>query len=243
MMTEEYTFPAYEDRMMKIIEKFGAEKMETYKGVDIRPLWDMKGGGMAWSYKYLFAAPKLEKIIFSVQSFRDKLMCYTTIIWPKDEYALPVYSSFWAESAKGSYMLIDLYPLADLIVDLDYLEHYMEPLEDAHAKGAKNFPERPSPSRDPNWWRAMSSPYAITADFAPSTSESQENILSLAEDYLNVYCDLWQKEEVRDAAYLQRINERKQAIRQNLKDKDPGGVMLENSVGHELTELTLTALF
>ena len=42
---------------------------------------------------------------------------------------------------------------------------------------------------------------------------------------------------------MKRLNERKQAIRQNLKDKDPGGLMLENSVGHELTELTLEVLF
>jgi hypothetical protein len=240
-MSEEFTFPAYEDRMMAVIEKFGLEKMETYKGKDITKLWDMKGGGLVWSHKYLYTAPKIEKIIFSVQSFRDKLMCYTTSIWPDDDYALPIYSSFWAESAKGSYMLIDLYPTADCIVDLPYMEKYLTPLEDAYDKGLKNFYERGT--RDPEWWRAFSSPYALTADFGPSTKKSQENILSLATDYLEIYYDLWEKDEPADAAYLERLHERKQAIRQNLKDKDPGGLMLENSVGHELTELTLEVLF
>lgn len=240
-MAEEFTFPDYEKRMMAIIEKFGPRKMETYKGKDITPLWDMKGGGLSWSYKYLYSAPKLEKIIFSVQSFRDKLMCYTAIIWPEDDYALPIYSSFWAESAKGSYMLIDLYPTADCIVDIPYLEHYLQPLEDAHDRGLKHFSERCS--RDPDWWWALASPYALTADFGPSTKESQENILSLATDYLEVYQSLWEKDEPRDAEYLKRIHERKQAIRYNLKEKDPGGLMLENSVGPEMTELTLTALF
>ena len=240
-MSEEFTFPAYEERMMAVIEKFGPEKMETYKGKDVTQLWDMKGGGLSWSYKHLFSAPKLEKIIFSVQSFRDKLLCYTTIIWPDDAHALPAYSSFWAESAKGSYMLIDLYPTADCIVDLPYMEHYLDPLEDAYDKGVKNFSERGS--RDPNWWRAFSSPYALTADFGPSTKQTQENILSLATDYLEIYQSLWEKDEPRDAEYMKRLNERKQAIRQNLKDKDPGGLMLENSVGSEMTELTLEVLF
>jgi len=227
--------------MMQVIEKFGIEKLETYKGKDVTKLWDMKGGGMAWSYKYLYSAPKLEKIVCSVQSFRDKLMCYTTIIWPDDNHALPAYSSFWAESAKGSYMLIDLYPTVDCIMDLPHMEHYLTPLEDAYDKGVKNFPEKPT--RDPDWWRAFASPYAITADFGPSTKQTQENILSLAIDYLEVYHSLWEKDEPRDAEYMKKLNERKQAIRQNLKDKDPGGLMLENSVGHEMTELTLEVLF
>ncbi len=77
----------------------------------------------------------------------------------------------------------------------------------------------------------------------PAQKQTQENILSLASDYLEVYYDLWKKDEPADAAYLERLRERKQAIRQNLKDKDPGGLMLENSVGHELTELTLEVLF
>ena len=89
-------------KSLKVLEKFGGTKMETYKGKDIRPLWDLKGGPILWSYKYLYAAPKLEKIAITVQSFKDKLMCYTTIIWPDDHHALPVFSTFWAESEKGS---------------------------------------------------------------------------------------------------------------------------------------------
>ncbi len=42
-MAEEYGFPPYGEEMLKVLEKFGGTKMETYKGKDIRPLWDLKG--------------------------------------------------------------------------------------------------------------------------------------------------------------------------------------------------------
>ena len=170
-MEQEYTFPNYEQVMQELLAKFGAEKMDTYKGHDIIPLRDMKGKAMTSSYKYLYSAPKLEKIVFGVQCYRDKLMTYTTSIWPDEQYALPIYSSFWAESKKGSYFIVDFYPIADCIIDIPYMEKYLEPLTLAYDKGLKYFPEKVS--RDPDWFRALVSPYCITADFGPSTADSQ----------------------------------------------------------------------
>ena len=79
--------------------------METYQGEDITPLWDLKGKGLPWSHKHLYAAPKLGKIVFMVKSFRNKLMSYGTSI-----------------------------------CDIPYMEHYLEPLEDAFSKGMEYFP-------------------------------------------------------------------------------------------------------
>ncbi len=67
-------------------------------------------------------------------------MIYGATVWPDDEYALPVYSSFWAESEKGSYFIIDFYPTADCICDIPYMEKYLEPLEDLYDKGKEHFP-------------------------------------------------------------------------------------------------------
>ena len=64
-MSDKYTFPEYEENLTKVIEKFGGEKMETYNGKDVKPLWDMKGGSLQWSFKYLYSAPKLEKIVIN----------------------------------------------------------------------------------------------------------------------------------------------------------------------------------
>ena len=240
-MTEEYTFPQYGEELEKAIEKFGGKKMETYNGEDVTPLWNLKGGPILWSWKYLYAAPKLEKIVVAVQCFRDKLMTYMAAIWPDDEHALPIYSSFWAESDKGSYFIIDFYPTADCICDIPYMEKYLEPLEDVYAEGKKHFPD--VSNRDPNWFRAMVSPYYINADFHPSTKDKQDRLLALTLDYLSVYYRLWEKDEPCKPEYIERLNERKAAIRQNMREKDPGGIMIENAVGKELAELSLRALF
>ena len=240
-MSEEYAFPPYGEELKKAIEKFGGKKMETYNGEDVTPLWDLKGGPILWSWKHLYSAPKLEKIVVSEQCFRDKLMTYFTFIWPDDEHALPIYSSFWAESAKGSYFIIDFYPRADCICDIPYMEKYLEPLEDVYEEAKKHFPS--VSSRDPNWFRALVSPYYINADFHPGTKETQDLLFGLTVDYLNVYHSLWEKDEPRDTQYMKRLNERKTAIRLNMREKDPGGIMIEKAVGKEITELNLKAAF
>jgi len=168
-------------------------------------------------------------------------MCYTTIIWPDDQHALPVFSSFWAESEKGSFFILDLYPTADCICDIPYMERYLDPLEDIYNEGKKYYPV--GSSRDPNWFRAMVSPYYINADFHPGTKQHQDRLLKLLIDYLNVYHGLWEKDEPRDPAYMQRLIERRQAMRKNMLEKDPGGIMVEHAVGKELAELSLEALF
>jgi hypothetical protein len=126
------------------------------------------------------------------------------------------------------------------------MEKYLEPLDDLHAKGRKKFSE--VNSRDPNWFLAMASPYYITADFHPSTAETQKALLGLSCDYLKVYHQLWQQDQPIDVQdkgtqYVERLKERKEAIRYNLREKDPGGFMIEQAVGKEMAELSLGALF
>lgn len=241
-MTEPYTFPPYEEEINSILKKFGGERMETYNGEDVTPLWDLKGEGLPWSYKYLYAAPKLEKIVTAVQSYRDKLMTYMTIIWPDDQHALPVYSAFWAESAKGSFFILDLYPTADCICDIPYMEKYLEPLEDIFQKGMEYYPHQ-GPGRNPNWYRALTSPYALAADLFPGNKEDQNRILELITGYLTAYYQLWEKDEPRDHDYMKPLIARREAIRQNFREKDPGGYMIEKAVGKEIAELSLRAYF
>jgi hypothetical protein len=240
-MTEEWTFPPYVETIEPMLGQFGAEKLETYKGKDIRPLWDMTGGALSMSYKYLYTAPKIDKIVFAAQSYRDKLRTYTCSIWPDDEYALPIFSSFWAESQKGSFLIADFYPTADCIVNMEYMDHYLEPLDDAFMKALKDFDKRTL--RDPRWFWALCSPYCITADFAPSTKETQTRLIETSVEYLEQYIKLWEKDEPRSPEYMKPLLERKAAIRDCMRENDPGGMMLEKAVGKELADLTLEVLF
>jgi hypothetical protein len=240
-MSEEYSFPPFGREMNKVIEKFGGRRMETYDGEDITPLWNLQGGGLVASYKYLYAAPRLEKIVITESSFRDRLMSYALNILPDNRHALPIYICFWAESAKGSYFILDLCPTADCICDIPYLERYLDPLESSYSRGIEHYHE--ISTRDPSWFRAMKSPYFINADIAPSTQQSQEILLGLAVEYLSIYHQLWEKDEPRDEAYMCRLNERKEAVRLNFREKDPGGYMMEKAVGKKLAELSIKALF
>jgi hypothetical protein len=240
-MSEDYTFPNYEDNIRKLLDKFDAKLMPTYRGKDITGLHDSSGGMLTFSRKFLYSAPKLEKIVFGVQCYREKLMTYTCSIWPEDKYALPIYSSFWAESQKGSYFLLDLYPLADCICDLDYLEQYLMPLEEAYEKGLQDFSKKVV--RDPHWFKALVSPFYITADFSPSTKESQGRVIETKVDYLEQYLQLWKNEEPGDPEYMKPLVARKEAIRKCLKENDPGGFMLEKAVGQEMADLHLEVLF
>ena len=241
-MTEEYSFPPFEEEIKNLLDKFGGKRMESYQGEDITLLWDLKGEGLPWSYKYLYTAPKLEKIVLSVQSFRDKLMSYGAAIWPDNEYALPIFSTYWAESAKGSYFITDFYPTADCICDIPYMEKYLEPLEDIFYKGMDYFPGLSS-GRNPNWFKALVSPYCLSGDFSPSTKKTQQQILELMTTYLTIYYDLWEKDQPRDPEYMKSLNFRKTAIKENFREKDPGGFMMIKAVGQELADLGLRVLF
>ena len=240
-MSEEFSFPDYEGRIFPLLEGFGGTRMERYGGQDITPLWDLSGRSLTSSYKYLYAAPKIEKIVAGVQCYSEKIMTYTTAVWPDDEHALPVFSSFWAENHKGSYFLVDFYPLVDCILDLEYLETYYDPLDEVYEKALEYFPEKVT--RDPDWFRALASPYYISADFRSPTRQTQDRVLEIIEGYLKVYLSLWEKDRPRDPEYMKPANRRKNAVKQNFREKDPGGVMVERAVGQEMCDLTMKALF
>jgi len=239
-MSEEYAFPPYVEKVEEMIKEFGGTVMEEYRGYDIKPLWDQKGDGYT-GFKYLYKAPKIEKIAFGIGCFREKLMSYALIIFPDDDHALPIYSSYWAESAKGSFFIIDYYPLADCIRDLPYMEKYLNPLEEIYDEGLEYFP--PSKVRSMDWFRAVSSPYIITTE-CDATKKNQEKLLKLTLDYLKVYIDLWKKEEPSSPEYMKELNARKVAIRKTFEERDSiGDMMLTKAIGKELSHLSLITQF
>jgi hypothetical protein len=239
-MSEQYTFPPYTEKVQGLIEEFGGTVMEEYQGHDITPLWDKKGEGYE-GFKHLYKAPKLEKIALGVGNFREKLMSYAINIMPDDSHALPIFSSYWADSAKGSFFLVDFYPLADCVRDLPYMEKYLVPLEDSYEKGLNYFP--PAKVRSENWFRAITSPYLITAE-PEGTKQNQDRLLELTLDYLKVYIDLWKKEEPSPPEYMEALNARKKAIRETFKARDSiGDRMLTAAIGKELAHLSLITGF
>ncbi len=239
-MTEQFSFPPYAEKVQEILKELNTTVMEEYQGHDIRPLWDQTGDGYT-GFKYLYKAAKLEKIALGVSSFRGKLMSYALVIWPEESYAPPVFSNYWAESEKGSFFVLDFYPLADCVRDLPYMEKYLDPLEDIYERGMEFFP--PSNVRSYNWFRALASPYVLTAE-VDAGKENQDRILNLILDYLKVYIELWKKEEPSPAEYMKELNARKEAIRHVFRERDTiGDIMLTKAIGKELAHLSLITQF
>jgi len=239
-MSEEYSFPPFNEKMKEAMKAFDGKVITDYRGHDIRPMWDQKGEGYT-GFKYLYKAPKLEKVVHGFGSFREKLMSCAIIIWPDDSHALPIYSVYWADSAKGSFFILDLYPLADCIRDLPYMEKYLEPLEEAYQKGIDYFPSLGG--RSYNWFRALVSPYCLTGNIDAS-KENQNRIMELVFDYLNVYIDLWKKDEAKSPEEMREYNARKEAIRTTFQARDTiGDMMLTKAIGKELAHMSLITQF
>ena len=121
------------------------------------------------------------------------------------------------------------------------MEYYLAPLEDLYEKGAKLFPDRFG--RSPDWFRALVSPYCLTADFSPTTRKTQDAIMELSLGYLAIYIDLWKKDKPRDPAYMKPLIQRRNAIKEVFIKNDPGAKMMEVAVGHEMAEVSIKASF
>jgi hypothetical protein len=61
--------------------------------------------------------------------------------------------------------------------------------------------------------------------------------------YLKIYYDLWKKDQPRDPKYMKLLNARKDAVRTNFREKDPGEFMMVKAVGKELADLGLRVVF
>ncbi len=240
-MSDIFEFPPYEKEISSLLEQFNATKLDTYRGHELSTFENITGGSMNNSICRLYKAPKLEKIVFSLQKFREKLECYTFCLWPDDSHGLPIFSTFWAEGIKSSYFMVDFYPTADCVCNFPYLEQYLEPLEDRYDQAKKIYPM--NSWRDPNWSRFICSPYYISSEVEPSSKESQEQIFDIIKSYINIYHELWEKDEPREADYMKRLIERREGIRKILYEFDPGGPMMENALGPVMAKSYLRLIF
>ncbi len=39
-MTEEYSFPPFDEEINRVLKQFNGKRMETYRGKDVTPLWE-----------------------------------------------------------------------------------------------------------------------------------------------------------------------------------------------------------
>jgi len=133
---------------------------------------------------------------------------------------------------------VDFHPLADCARDMVYFERYLMPMETIWEK-YKDL-EGVGIERRP-WARVLASPFYTFGKF------HEENIeytaLDITIDYLKLYVKFWSEAEKGDQTYMDSLNERKRAILQTFREKDPGERPLKKTLGEEKAHRLLDLLF
>jgi hypothetical protein len=213
--------------------------MKTYRGEDITDLERIEAE-MLVNEMRCFEADKVDKIaIINADVAGGSFVVWAATIVPSDRCPLPVFSSEIMQRVGDAKVRVDFHPLADLVRDMDYFEKYMMPLEPLWKKcqGLKGAGlERPA------WTRALGSPFSTLVNFRYEDTVV-DTALDVVVDYLKVYAKLWSETEEGDPAYMIPLNERKRAILDIFREKDPGRAPFEKALGEEKAHRLMNLLF
>jgi hypothetical protein len=229
----------YFERLVEALSPLKPRPMKTYRGKDITELGRIEVEMMSRDMR-CFEADKLDKIVsIKADIMGGKLIVWATNIVPTDEYPLPIFTSELAQAASHVSLRADLHPLADCARDKDYFEKYMMPMEDIWKKyrdlegaGIERYP----------WVRVMTSPFYAYGKFKYDET-IEDTTLDATVDYLKLYVKLWSETEKGDPAYMTSLNERKRAILQTYRERDPGQGPSRKALGEEKSRQAMELLF
>ena len=231
------TIPYY-DRIVETLSPLNPRPMKTYRGEDITQFERIEAEMMIYEMR-CFETDKLEKInTIKADIAGGGFIVQATTIVPTDEYPLPIFGSEILQAEGYVSLRVDFYPLADCARDMGYFERYMSPMEPIWEK-YKDIEGVGMEKR--HWAKVMASPFYTFGKL------HQENIantaLDLTVDYLKLYVKFCSETEKADQAYMTALNERKKAMLQIFRERDPGEKPLKKILGEEKTHRLLDLLF
>jgi hypothetical protein len=238
MEDEMKTIP-YFDRMLKTLAPLNLRPVTTHRGEDISDLQRIELEMMTYEMK-CFEVDHLDKIvIIKADIMGGKLVIHAMNIFPNDECPLPLFTSEIIQAVNHVGLRVDLIPLADCALDMDYFHKYLMPLEDiwkkCKDKDGAVFERH-------HWARALSSPFYGYGKYKYNDTIEDES-LDITDEYLKIYVKHWQELEKADPTYMAPLNERKKAIIDIYKEWDPGRGPLKSTVGDELADRIMNVLF
>jgi len=231
------TIPYYE-QIMETLSPLNPQPMKTYRGEDITEFEKIEAEMMIYEMR-CFEAEKLDKIVtIKADIAGGNFIVWATTIAPSDEYPLPIFSSEILLRVGDVKVRVDFHPLADCARDMDYFERYMMPMEtiwenykDLEGAGIERRP----------WARVLASPFYTYGKFHEENIEA--TTLDITIDYLKLYVKFWSEAKKADQTYMTTLNERKRAILQTFREKDPGEKPLERILGEEKAHRLIDLLF
>jgi len=100
------------EKFWNIISKYNPQIITSYDGKDIIAL----------------SMDKLGKLVIGCWSIMKRLSVVFIVGYPADDYDLPIFGSDIMEKKEQATLILDLHPLADLVLIPEYRERYLDPV-------------------------------------------------------------------------------------------------------------------
>jgi hypothetical protein len=219
------------EKVWPILARLGPQPLERLGPDDITGFRDLRTPSFEGSL-LAFSASKLEKLVLGYMCFMNRMVVFFTMVYPADGYDFPVLGSDHTEAADHAGLILNLHPLADLVVNPAYREKYLDKLDSTW----KNYLDLDNQTNPGAWYRALLGPYDMNGRYPISGSDRAPaaRALEVICKYLEYWTGLVREARPVEGAARQYAIDRREAVKTAFREKDPGLKPLAASLGAEL---------
>lgn len=208
------------EKLWGIIEKHRPQIIANYDGKDITDLHTIRRPMMQGSIIAL-SVDRLEKLVIGAWSIMKRLSVVFIIGYPADDYDFPILGSDIMEKKDQATLILDLHPVADLVVRPDYRERYLDPI----APVWKKYLDLNNDHNPNAWYRSMLSPFFVTSRLKMTPEDRSPAVRQL--DCLIEYTEYFFNSLVAKAKPVQKeqaqqARVKRDAVKELYRTKDPG---------------------
>jgi hypothetical protein len=224
-----------------VLAKYALEPVYTLEGKSVQGLHDGVEKPFMTGFSKVYKMEKCEKVTLSNFIMMDRILACALTIIPSDEYELPIPVLEWSETENVISVLVDFIPAVDLVMQQDYREKYLDPLDDYWMK------YKDLPGMGPNrfaWTRQLMGPYYLCGHISKETEQNKATCLGIFKDYLECWMRLWHNAKpAGNPNGIQKLKERRSTIRKIFRDNDEGAKTMSQIIGQETVDLILLCNF
>ena len=192
----------------------------------------------------VYNTEKIEKAVFSsIKVNKISVSEESVIVWPEDGYDLPV---MWLNLTRMTSMNIavfDFIPLMDIVVWEEYGENFLPELIGAKKRALEAF-KGEIIEKDFDISSIVSWALSPCKMVLQLTDEGIFLIPTVINDYCSIYLDLWKSASLfTDKGELEFCKRKKKAVRNFIKENDPGYPIMVSIFGEEKTNKVFAAIF
>lgn len=220
------------EKAWEVIKQWELKPLLSFEGVDLTELTKRIEKPLMTCRMEHFYTDKCEKIHLGWFYYMGPRMTQTFVICPSNDYDLPMFIADLDERARGSSLILDLWPTLDLCTEEWYREKYYDDLAPLYSKYWDLGPQKIIFHKDLTWWRIISSPYQLNIELS---LDRRDVLTEMFEDYLKYYAGIYKKAEpIKDPKIKEYVMKRKHVQRRWSRAKDPAKGVLIRTLGIDL---------